>query len=295
LKLNALAVGFDGRNRTPLWAYGTKTARCAPSTTKYIFGPAKWLRFLIVPPPGLALVHRDYSQQEVRIAAIQSGDADLLAACESGDVYLGIAQQIGLLRDDMNAEERDAVRDLAKIIVLSIQYGAGGNSLAARTGMTRSEAFEILARLRARFPRFYDFIYSVGDHAGLHLEISTCFGWRLRCPSGSNPRTIRNFPMQATGAMILHAACLLADRRGIEIVAPIHDAFVAQCELANVEDAAAALDRCMRDASAIVLRGYELPTDKQIIRPGERYYDKRGKAMWDTVTGLLAKREQEVA
>jgi hypothetical protein len=295
LRLNDLAVSNDGRNRCPLWAYGTKTARCAPSTSKYIFGPAKWLRFLVTPPLGLALVHRDFKQQEVRIAAVESGDDALLAACESGDVYLGIAQQIGLLRDGMSDEERDAVRDLSKIIVLSIQYGAGGNSLAARTGMTRSEAFEILARLRARFHRFQDFIHSVADHAGLNLEISTCFDWRLKCSSGSNPRTARNFPMQATGAMILHVACLLAERRGIEIVAPIHDAFIAQCDVRDVEDAAAAFDRVMRDAAAVVLRGYELPTDYQIIRPGERYFDKRGKAMWGTVASLLTSRERETA
>ena len=159
LKLNSLAVGADARNRTPLWAFGAKTARCAPSTTKYVFGPAKWLRFNIVPPPGLALIHRDYQQQEVRIAAVESGDADLLAACESGDVYLGIAEQIGLLRDSMNDEERAAVRDLAKIIVLSDSIWCRClTRLAALTGMTRSEAHEILARLRARFHRFYDFV-----------------------------------------------------------------------------------------------------------------------------------------
>jgi hypothetical protein len=107
LRLKALAIGNDGRNRTPLWAYSTKTARCAPSTTKYIFGPAKWLRFLVT-PPGLALIHRDYQQQEVRIAAILSADDILLAACESGDVYLAIASQIGLLRDSMDDEERAA-------------------------------------------------------------------------------------------------------------------------------------------------------------------------------------------
>src|SRR6516225_12102152 len=45
LRLNDLAVGNDGRNRTLLGAYGTKTARNAPSNSKYIFGPAKWLRF----------------------------------------------------------------------------------------------------------------------------------------------------------------------------------------------------------------------------------------------------------
>ena len=95
--------------------------------------------------------------------------------------------------------------------------------------------------------------------------------------------------------MILHAAILLAERRGVELVAPIHDAFVAQCDVRDVEDVAVAFDRVMRDASTIVLRGYELPSDCQIIRPGGRYFDKRGKAMWDTVTGLLAKRERETA
>jgi hypothetical protein len=29
-----LAVGADGRNRTPLWPIATKTMRCAPSTTE---------------------------------------------------------------------------------------------------------------------------------------------------------------------------------------------------------------------------------------------------------------------
>ena len=135
-------------------------------------------------PLPFALIHRDYKQQEVRIAAIVASDGALLAACESGDVYLGIAEQIGLLRGGMCQEERDAVRDLAKIIVLSIQYGAGVYFTGARTGMTRSEAYEILARIRARFHRFYDFLNSVGDHAGLDLEISTCFDWRLKCPVG---------------------------------------------------------------------------------------------------------------
>src|SRR5262249_36521169 len=71
--------------------------------------------------------------------------------------------------------------------------------------------------------------------------------------------------------------------------------FVVQCDARDVDDVSAALDRIMRDASAVVLRRFELPTDCQIIRPGERYFDKRGKAMWDTLTRLLAKREREGA
>jgi hypothetical protein len=58
---------------------------------------------------------------------------------------------------------------------------------------------------------------------------------------------------------------------------------------------ASELDRLMGDASAVVLQGYRLPTDRQIIRPGERYYDDRGEEMWNTVSELLAKRERGIA
>jgi hypothetical protein len=295
LRLNDLSVGTDNRNRTLLSAYGTKTGRNAPSNSKYIFGPAKWLRFLIAPVTGRALVHRDYKQQEPRIAAILSGDAALLQACESEDLYLTIAQQLGFLRDGLNDVERKGVRALFKTVVLGILYGLAARSLAMRTGISISEAAEILARLRARFRVFEDYVRSVLDHAGLNLELGTPFGWYMRCPSGMSRNTLRNFPIQSTGSEILHVACILAERRGIELVAPIHDALLAEGSLDQVEDLSLALDRLMGDASAVVLRGYRLPTDFQIVRPGGRYYDERGEAMWNTVTKLLARREQGVA
>ena len=154
LRLNDLQIGNDGRNRAVLGAYGTKTARNAPSNSKFIFGPAKWIRFLIRPPIGSVLIHRDYCQQEVRIAAVLSGDTALLEACESGDVYLGIARALGFISDTMSAAELKAVRSLFKTVVLGIQYGLGARSLAMRTGISLYEAGEILARLRARFRVF---------------------------------------------------------------------------------------------------------------------------------------------
>jgi DNA polymerase-1 len=295
LKLSDLKVGSDGRNRTPFWAFGTKTARNAPSATGYVFGPAKWIRMTVAPPSGWVLIYRDYCQQEVRIAAVQSGDGELLAACESGDVYLGVAQQLGFLSDSMSESEVKGVRALFKTVVLGIQYGLGARSLAMRTGISLYEASEILARLRARFHAFEAFGQRTLDHAGLELELRTPFGWVMQCPPGINPRTVRNFPMQATGSEILHATCILAERRAIPIVAPVHDAIMVEAAAGDVEEASAALDRVMRDASALVLRGYELPTDVQIVWPGGRYHDDRGIEMWNTVTRLVAKLEQAQA
>ena len=292
LRNNRLAIGRDGRNRTLLGPFGTKTGRNAPSNSKFIFGPAKCLRFLISPPPGTALVHRDFSQQEVRIAAVKSGDQALLAACEDGDIYLGIARRLGF-----SPEGRPGLRNLFKTVVLGIQYGMGAKSLAQRANIPIYEAGEILARLKAAFRVFDRYCANVADHAGLDLRLSTPFGWTVRCPPGTNPRIIRNWPIQATGAAILHAAVILAERRGLRIVAPIHDAFLAEGPASEAADVSIALDRVMRDASALVLRGYELPTsdDTGPILPGERVFDKNGAGMWNEINRLVDKMERRTA
>ena len=75
MRLSDLAVGEDGRNRTLLSPFRSRTGRNQPSNSKYIFGPSVWLRGLIQPPPGHGLAYIDWSQQEFGIAAALSGDA----------------------------------------------------------------------------------------------------------------------------------------------------------------------------------------------------------------------------
>jgi DNA polymerase I len=68
MRLEELAVGTDGFNRTPLWAFGAKTGRNQPGNTKYIFGPSVWLRGLIKPPEGMSVAYVDWTAQEVGAA-----------------------------------------------------------------------------------------------------------------------------------------------------------------------------------------------------------------------------------
>ena len=74
LRLESLSVGRDGRNRTMLSAFRSKTGRNQPSNAKFIFGPAVWLRNLIQPKPGYGVAYVDWSQQEFGIAAALSTD-----------------------------------------------------------------------------------------------------------------------------------------------------------------------------------------------------------------------------
>jgi len=118
LKLNKLAVGRDGRNRTILSPFAAKTGRNQPSTTKFVFGPAKWVRGLIKPAEGMALAYCDWSSQEIAIAAALSGDELLWDAYHTGDPYLAFAIAAGLAPSDATKQTHKAIRNRCKAVVL---------------------------------------------------------------------------------------------------------------------------------------------------------------------------------
>ena len=94
LRLNDLAVGRDGRNRTILSAFRSRTGpQSAVEYSSLYLGRAVWLRGLIKPPPGHAVAYVDWRQQEFGIAAALSGDTAMQAAYQSGDPYLAFAKQ----------------------------------------------------------------------------------------------------------------------------------------------------------------------------------------------------------
>jgi DNA polymerase I len=123
LRLNDLAVGHDGRNRTILSAFRSRTGRNQPSNTRFIFGPSVWLRGLIKPPPGYGVAYVDWSQQEFGIAAALSGDAAMCTAYLSGDPYLTFAKQAGAVPADATKDTHKGERELFKTCALGVQYG----------------------------------------------------------------------------------------------------------------------------------------------------------------------------
>jgi DNA polymerase-1 len=109
LKLEDLEVGSDGRNRTSLFPFATKTGRNAPSNARFVYGPSKWIRHLIKPEPGTALAYIDWSLQEWSISAVLSGDAEMLDVLSRGDMYMGFAKLAGWCPPDATkATHREA-------------------------------------------------------------------------------------------------------------------------------------------------------------------------------------------
>lgn len=113
LRLEALAVGRDGRNRCLLSPFKSKTGRNQPSTNKFIYGPSTWMRSLIKPTEGRAVAYLDFEQQEFGIAAALSGDAAMMAAYRSGDPYLAFAKQAGAVPENATKATRAWITGLA--------------------------------------------------------------------------------------------------------------------------------------------------------------------------------------
>lgn len=287
LRLNALQVGSDGRNRALLSAFGARTSRNTPSNTKFIFGPSVWLRGLIQAPTGHALAYVDWSQQEFGIAAALSGDAAMSNAYTSGDPYLAFAKQAGAVPPDATKRTHGAERELFKSCALAVQYGMEADSLAARIGTSRIAAVDLLRLHHVTYRRFWQWVDGAVDYAMLHGSLHTVFGWKVHRGSNPNPRSLRNFLMQANGAEMLRLASCYATEAGIVVCAPVHDALLIEAPIARIDEAVAATKAAMAKASAIVLSSLELRTDVKVFAHPERYADERGRTMWLEVQRLL--------
>jgi DNA polymerase-1 len=306
LRLNDLAVGKDGRNRTLLSPFATKTSRNAPSNSKFILGPASWLRSLIQPAPGTALAYIDYAQQEFGIAAALSGDPAMSEAYQSGDPYLSFGKQAGVIPPLATKESHRHQREAFKTCALGVLYGIGVNALAARIGRGIAEAQSLLNLHHLTFRQFWKWGDKVLDRAVLDRRISTLYGWTYYIgykPShvagrdGStdlNPRSLRNYPMQGNGAEMLRLACIFATEAGVRVLAPVHDAVLIEADIGLVNNAVETMSDAMGRASELVLAGFRLKTDCQVFAYPEHYKDRKGHVMWERIKSVLAQRNFKI-
>jgi hypothetical protein len=94
--------------------------------------------------------------------------------------------------------------------------------------------------------------------------------------------------MQANGAEMLRLACCLVTESGIKVCAPVHDALLIEAPLEELDETVERTQELMAEASKIVLDGFCLRSDAEVVlRYPDRYTDKRGAVMWATVMKLL--------
>jgi hypothetical protein len=308
LRTIKLSVGGDGRNRTVLWPFSSKTSRVQPKAKHWIFSPSVWLRFLIRPEPGKALAYIDYSSMEFGAAAALSDghigpNNPMLDLYETGDPYLNFGKTVDQIARDASREMPGvgAKREQLKVLCLGTQYSMQALTLSTRLGVSYLEAHEMLRLHHGLFTQYWAWSEDWLHHSLDSGMMRTVFGWQ--CVTGIselNGRSIRNWPIQSTCADMFRLAYVWGTRHGLTLIAPVHDAVLLEAPEDRIEHDVALMREIMRRASRVILNPtadgtFELRTDAKIIRYPDRFTDSRGTELWETVLKLLAERRARMA
>jgi hypothetical protein len=301
LYLADLPIGSDGRNRCLMSPFGTITGRCAPSTSRFVFARPAWMRSLIRPEQGRALAYIDWSSQEYGIGAVLSGDQAMIADYQAGDPYLGFAKRIGMAPADATKKTHRAERDIIKAVILGTQYGMGEQMLAVRINKPVVYARELLQAHRLTYRKFWEWSDAAVNLALFRDRLWTRYGWqtwtRHRRPTDKesgdpNIRSLSNFPCQGNAADMLRFAAAFICDAGVMLDATIHDAVLIEADADDIDAAVDQARQGMDRASELVLYGFRLRTDFEVIRWPDRYRDDRGAAFFEELINKLEDRQR---
>jgi DNA polymerase family A len=297
LQRDRFQAGKDGRARCPLWPFSSLTGRNQPSAGKkgkngirsespFVFGLPKALRFLIRPKPGMALAYIDWEQQEFAIAALMSGDKEMLQAYRSGNPYLALAKKVGAVPQAATKQTHRLEHEKFKAVVLGVNYGRTKHGLSKVLGLPVEYCERLLRGYWKTFSTYSKWRKIVRVLMFGYGRIWVWDGWQCSLGIKPNHKAVGNWPIQSTGAVLLRLAIILAGRKGVRIIAPVHDAVLIEAPEREIEEHMRLTKAAMDEACMAVL-GNTIRTEHQIIRCGERYHDEKGKKVWDLICDFM--------
>ncbi len=262
-------AGLDGRLHAKFIQNGSTTGRFSSQDPNLQNLPIKSdlgrrIRRGFVAEKGHKLSAFDYSQIELRVAAILSGDKKMTQIFkDSKDIHSGVASFVfGVPIDKVDRE----MRRKAKVINFGIIYGMGVSSLRKNLGGTREEAQKFYDNYFNQFSGVREYLESVKVFAHQHSFVETLFGRKRhfaninsKIPFLKNmaERTATNAPIQGTAADIIKLAIRFAEedlekaglRERAHLVLQIHDELVYEIE----EKVLAKAEKIIKDAMEEVL------------------------------------------
>jgi len=203
------------------------------------------------------LVSADYSQFELRLAAILAGDDKLINDFNGNvDIHTKTASEVyGIPMDDVTKDQRRA----AKVINFGVLYGMSPHGLAANTGMSFGQAKDFIDQYFELREPIRKFIDSTLEKARTEGYVETYYGRRRPTPDvkSSNfmvrmgaERAAANMPIQGTEADLMKRAMIKLDEElgdlGDQIL-QIHDSILVECPKENGEKVAEILQNVMEN------------------------------------------------
>lgn len=191
------------------------------------------------------LVSADYSQFELRLAAIMAGDDDLINDFNNDiDIHTKTASDVYKIPMDKVTSNQ---RRNAKVINFGVLYGMSPHGLSAATGMSFIEAKKFIDDYFNLRRPIREFIEETLEKAKNEGYVTTYFGRRRPTPDvkSSNfmvreaaKRAAANMPIQGTEADLMKRAMLRTEEKlgnlGEQIL-QIHDSILVECPKKNAD------------------------------------------------------------
>lgn len=200
------------------------------------------IRTAFVAGPGKQLISADYSQFELRLAAVLAKDKELIEMFNRGaDIH---ATTAALIYEREPEDITKQMRRAAKVINFGILYGMSPHGLSIATGMTREQAVTFIDRYKSVRQPLFDYMDRVKEKAKIDGYVETLFGRRRPMPDihsanfvvrQAAERAAINMPIQGTEADLMKLAMTAIDEQlrtkysETNMLLQIHDSILLEC------------------------------------------------------------------
>ena len=219
----------------------------------------KRIRQGFIAPAGKILVSADYSQFELRLAAVLAGDQPLIDDFNNGvDIHTKTAAEaFNIPLNQVTKEQRRA----AKAINFGIIYGMSISGLAEATRMSFADAKKFMDSYRALRAPIMKYMEKTLKQAREQGFVETYYGRRRPTPDviSSNfvirqaaERAAENMPIQGTEADLMKRAMVNVDKAlptGADLVMQVHDSLIVECDASQQDEVAKILKSNMESVA----------------------------------------------
>jgi DNA polymerase-1 len=263
----------DGRVHCEYRQIGAETGRVASRNPNLQNIPArdsygKRFRECFVSPYGRRLIVADYSQAEIRIVAQFSKETKLIETLNANkDPYSEIATT--MFNVPVSKTENKHLRDIAKSILLGLNYGMGAHKLAETIDCTIEEAKSHIQKFKKANPALIRFLTKCNDFGTRNRWIASGHPFRrIRVFDNKDfepeqkflakvGRQSQNHPIQSTNADMTKLALVyiyerLRNFNNAYIINTVHDEILVECDEKDAEEIRGIVVSCMTKAGNLI-------------------------------------------
>jgi uracil-DNA glycosylase family 4 len=280
-------VGLDGRIHGEYNLQGTETGRLSSNNPNMQNIPrTPLIKNQFIAPPGWVIVQADFSQIELRVAAMLSGDATMIQLfLAGGDMHLETASRVyAKPKEEITKEQRT----LAKRTGFGILYQRGAKAISVETGVPESEAKQFIKDYYILYPGIANWVDAQKRQVRKTGQVTTPFGRIRRLPGAfSDDKATRaeaerqavNTPVQSTASDLTVRSMIILHKRfdpaKARLVGNIHDAVKIYARVECTESVCQLCKQVMENIPGLpkILTTVPITVD---IEYGQRWGDLRG-------------------